>query len=104
MNIVVFITTKNVAQAKKISQALVSEHLIACANIVSGVQSLFWWQGKIDSASEALVIAKTKKSCFKRVVKTVKSLHSYQMPEIIALPIIEGERTYLKWLEASCKN
>ncbi|MFA6379044.1 MAG: divalent-cation tolerance protein CutA [Candidatus Omnitrophota bacterium] len=104
MNIVIFITTKNVAQAKKISQALVSEHLIACANIVSGVQSLFWWQGKVDSASEALVIVKTKKSCFKRVVKTVKSLHSYQTPEIIALPIVEGERTYLKWLEASCKN
>jgi periplasmic divalent cation tolerance protein len=70
MNIVIFITTKNVAQAKKISQALVSEHLIACANIVSGVQSLFWWQGKIDSASEALVIAKTVVS--KELLKPLK--------------------------------
>jgi len=104
MNIVILITTKNVAQAKKISQALVRAHLIACANIVPGVQSLFWWQGKAESSLEALMIVKTKKSCFKKIVKTVKKLHSYQTPEIIALPIVEGERAYLKWLEASCTN
>ena len=104
MNIVVLITAKNVSQAKKISQALIKEHCAACVNIVSGVQSFFWWQGKVDVAAETLMIVKTKKSCFKKVVTMVKKLHSYQTPEVIALPIIDGERAYLKWLEMSCKH
>jgi periplasmic divalent cation tolerance protein len=98
------VTAKNVLEAKKISQALVASHLIACANIVPNVESLFWWQGKVDASKEALMIMKTKKNCFKKIVTIVKSLHSYQTPEIIALPIACGERAYIKWLEASCKN
>jgi periplasmic divalent cation tolerance protein len=104
VNIVVLITTKNVSQAKKISHALIKEHLIACVNIVPGVQSLFWWQGKVDAAAETLMIVKTTKSCFKKIIKIVKKHHSYQTPEMIALPIIGGERAYLKWLEASCQH
>lgn len=104
MNIVIFITTKNASEAKKISQALVRAHLVACVNIVPGIRSLFWWQGKVDSAAEVLMIAKTKKSCFKKIVKMVKSLHSYQTPEIIGLPIVDGDGAYLKWLEASCTH
>ncbi|MCX5680736.1 MAG: divalent-cation tolerance protein CutA [Candidatus Omnitrophica bacterium] len=102
VNIVILITTKDVKEARRIGQALVSAHLIACVNIMDGVQSLFWWQGKVDSSREALMIIKTKKSCFEKIVKTVKRLHSYQTPEIIALPIVCGEQAYVKWLEASC--
>jgi len=103
LNIVIFITTKNIREAKKISQALLEHRLIACANIIPGVQSFFRWQGKVDFSREALMIVKTKKSCFLKIVKIVKGLHSYQTPEIIALPIGQGEKAYLKWLESSCK-
>jgi len=102
VNIIVLITTKDIKEAKKISETLVKEHVAACVNIVSGVRSIFWWQGKVDSAKEALLIVKSKKSFFKKIVKSVKRLHSYQTPEIIALPIIDGEKEYLKWLESSC--
>jgi periplasmic divalent cation tolerance protein len=103
MNIVVLITTKDVAQAKKISRALLAKKLIACANIVSGVQSFFWWQGKLDSAKEALMVIKTRKSCFAKLVSCVKTMHSYQVPEIIALPIAAGNKEYLQWLKGSCE-
>ena len=66
MDIVVFVTTKNVSQAKAISRALVASHAIACANILPKVSSIFWWQGKAERSSEALIIMKTKKSCFKK--------------------------------------
>ena len=103
MNIVIFITTKNTAEAKKISQALVGKRLIACANIVKGIQSFFWWEGKVDKANEVLLIIKTKRSLFKEIVKAVKALHSYSVPEITAFPIIEGNKDYLKWIHASVR-
>ena len=103
MNIVIFVTTKDADEAKKISQELLTQKLIACANIVSGVQSIFWWEGKIDSTSEVLLILKTKKSLFKKVEKVVKSLHSYQTPEIIALPIVTGSKEYLGWINESLR-
>ena len=101
MNIVVFVTTKDIEEAKKISRALVEEKLIACANIVSGIQSIFWWEGKVDEANETLLILKTKKSLFKKIVMKVKSLHSYDVPEVIALPIIDGQKDYLTWVNES---
>lgn len=103
MYIVILITTKDVAQAKAIAKKLVEEKLAACANIVKAVESLFWWEGKIDSSQEALLIVKSKKSCFKRIVKTVRSLHSYTVPEIIALPIVQGNKDYLEWINQSTR-
>ena len=102
-HIIVFITTKDVVEARKISKALLENKLIACANILDGVQSLFWWQGKIDEASEAMMILKTKKILFKKVLAQVKALHSYQTPEVIALPMIDGNSEYLKWINESVK-
>ena len=104
MEIVVFVTTKNISQAKKISQALLSKKLAACVNIFSGVQSFFWWQGKVDSAREGLLIIKSTKDRFPKLVQCVKALHSYQVPEIIALPIVAGNKEYLQWLKASCRS
>ena len=101
MNIVVFITAKDSAEAKTISDQLLEKKLIACANIVEGVQSVFWWQGKIDQAKETLIVLKSKQSLFKKIVKTVKAHHSYEVPEIIALPIIDGNPDYLKWINES---
>jgi periplasmic divalent cation tolerance protein len=99
---VVFVTAKNVKEADQIAAKLVADKLVACANIIKGVKSVFWWQKKVEKADEVLLILKSKKSCFKRIVKAVTLLHSYDVPEIIALPIIDGNRDYLKWVNESC--
>lgn len=99
--LVVFVTVKDPDEAQKISQGLLEQKLIACANILSGVKSLFWWEGKVDQADEALLVMKTQKKLFSGVVKAVKSLHSYSVPEIIALPIVAGSEDYLKWVSES---
>jgi periplasmic divalent cation tolerance protein len=99
--IVVLITAKDKKEATKIANGLLETKLIACANIIDGVQSLFRWQGRIDSSKEVLLVLKTKKTLFKKVMIKVKSLHSYQTPEIIALPVVEGSEDYLDWISSS---
>lgn len=103
MAIVVFVTCANIEQAKNISEALIKEKLAACVNLINPVNSLFWWQGKVDSSEEILLIIKTKKRLFIKLEKLVKSLHSYDVPEIIALPIIAGNKKYLKWIDDSTR-
>ncbi len=103
MFIVILVTAKDVAEAEKIGRALVEKKLVACVNIVPGVKSLFWWEGKVDSADEVLLILKTKKGLFKKVEKAVKGLHSYSVPEVIALPIAAGSKEYLGWISASLR-
>ena len=70
----------------------------ACVNIIPGVRSLFWWEGKVEEADEHLLIVKTRAALFPEVTRIVKSLHSYDVPEIIALPITDGNQDYLDWL------
>ncbi|MDP2939693.1 MAG: divalent-cation tolerance protein CutA [Candidatus Omnitrophota bacterium] len=98
MNVLIIISCANKKEAEKIAQAAIKKKLAACANIIEGVSSKFWWQGKIDNANEILIFLKTKRLLFKKIAKLVKSMHSYDVPEIIALPIIAGERDYLRWL------
>jgi len=102
MHIVIFITTKNGREANKIATKLVEDKLIACANVIKGVHSIFRWQGKIDKANETLLILKSKKNCFSKIVKMVKKYHSYDVPEIIALPIVDGSRDYMNWIKSNC--
>jgi periplasmic divalent cation tolerance protein len=99
--IVVFITCAKRTEAKKIADALVSSRLAACVNIIPSVESIFRWEGKIDNAKEVLLVVKTRQGLFSKLVKKVKSMHSYEVPEIIALPIVCGEPSYLKWINRS---
>lgn len=99
--VVVFVTAKDLAQARSIGQGLLNEKLIACANVIKGVESMFWWKGKIDKAGEAMLVIKTRKDLFKKVCSSVKKLHSYDTPEVIALPIIVGNKDYLNWIDDS---
>ena len=102
MYIVIFITASNKEEAGKIGNKLVENKLAACVNIIDNVCSVFWWEAKLDSANEVFMLVKSKKSHLSRIIKLVKSLHSYQVPEIIALPIIGGDKKYLKWIDESC--
>lgn len=98
-NIVVFITASSEDEASKIAKTLVEERLAGCVNIIRNIRSIYSWQGKIEDESEVLMIAKTKRDVFKALSKRVKELHSYTVPEIIAVPIAKGSKDYLKWLE-----
>ena len=99
--IIILVTAKNKKEATAIACGLLETKLIACANIIDGVQSFFWWQGKIDSSKEVLLVLKSKKTLFKKISVKVKSLHSYQTPEIIALPLLDGSKDYLNWIDSS---
>lgn len=101
--IVIFVTVSDKQEADKIADILLSERKAACVNILSGVNSKFWWKGKIDSAKENLLIIKTRASVLDHVIRRVKEAHSYEVPEIIALPVIGGNDDYLRWLHDEAK-
>jgi periplasmic divalent cation tolerance protein len=101
--IIVLITAGSEEEAHKIARLLVKQKKAACVNILPGMDSLFRWKGKIDSAREALLLVKTRASLFPEIISLVKEIHSYEVPEIIALPIIAGSEDYLRWLDAACQ-
>jgi periplasmic divalent cation tolerance protein len=101
--IIVLITAGSDEEAQKIAKLLVNEKKAACVNIVLGVDSLFRWNGKIDSARESLLLVKTRASLLSEIISLVKEAHSYEVPEVIALPIIGGSEEYLKWLDGACR-
>jgi periplasmic divalent cation tolerance protein len=99
----VFMTTATKQEAQRIVRLLLDKHLIACANILGPVESQFWWQEKIEKASEFLVLMKSDQKLFEKLSKTIKQTHSYETPEILALPIVKGWTPYLKWLNATLR-
>jgi len=96
--IIVFITARDEDEAVRISRTIVEESLAACVNIIKTVRSIYRWQGRVEDEQEVLMIAKTKRALFERLQMRVKKLHSYSVPEIIGLPVIEGSKEYLEWL------
>ena len=99
--VIVMVTTSSKQEAEKIARRLLDERLIACANIIGPVSSLFHWSGKMETTEEYLIIMKSRKDLFEKLAETVKALHSYEVPEILVLPIVAGSKAYLKWL-GSC--
>ena len=97
--IVVFITVDSQENAQKIASKLLAERKAACVNIIPKVESHYWWQGKIESADELMLVVKTRAALLDELIKTVKENHPYTVPEIIALPIIGGNKDYLQWIE-----
>ena len=96
---IVIMTASSKEEATKIVHALLEERLIACANIIDSVSSFFWWKGKIEEEKEVLVFLKSNENLFKRLSKRILELNSYDVPEILALPIAEGSQSYLDWLK-----
>ena len=99
--IVVLITAPGEEEAVKIARALVEARLAACVNIINNVRSIYTWQGNLEDDSELLMIVKTRRGRFSELSAKVRELHSYDVPEIIALPIVDGSEEYLKWLNES---
>ena len=99
--VIVLVTTPRKEEAEAVVQRLLEARLIACANIVGPVSSRFHWSGKIQKAMEYLILIKSRKDLFEKLSETVKTLHSYEVPEILALPIVEGSKAYMDWL-GSC--
>ena len=97
--IVVFITTNTAGEAQRIATLLLEQRQAACVNIIPEVDSRFWWEGKLDSARESLLVIKTRASRLPEIINLVKGVHSNTVPEIIALPIIGGNQDYLDWID-----
>lgn len=95
-----YITAGSRDEAKKIGRALVEERLAACANVIDGMDSIYWWQGKLTDDREAVLIVKTRAELVATVTARVKALHSYTLPCVVALPILGGNPDYLEWIGA----
>jgi periplasmic divalent cation tolerance protein len=96
---VVFMTASSHEEAENIAENLVSHKLAACVNILPNMKSFYWWDDKVCKDDELLLVAKIKTSLFNDLEKAVKKLHSYDVPEIILLPIENGSNAYLQWME-----
>jgi periplasmic divalent cation tolerance protein len=97
--VVIFVTAVDAEQGMAIARALVEEQVVACVNMVDRVRSVFRWKGKVEEEAESLLIIKTRSERIAEVISRVRSLHSYDVPEIIALPIIDGNPSYLQWID-----
>ncbi|MBW2094809.1 MAG: divalent-cation tolerance protein CutA [Deltaproteobacteria bacterium] len=94
----VYITAGNRDEARAIGRSLVSARLAACANIIHPVHSIYWWEGKMQEDTEGIIVAKTREDLVDALIEKVKSMHSYECPCIVTLPILEGYRPFLDWV------
>jgi periplasmic divalent cation tolerance protein len=102
--IVVFITASGEEEAARIARALVEERLAACVNIIRGVRSIYAWKGSLQDEAEALMVLKTREALFGPIERRVKELHSYEVPEVIAMPITQGLEDYMAWMEEATRE
>ncbi|MDR9418495.1 divalent-cation tolerance protein CutA [Gracilimonas sp.] len=102
----IYVTTPDIEEARKIGRALVEENLAACANIIDGMNSIYKWKGEIQEDNECVLIIKTHYSRVKKVTRRIKEMHSYEVPAVISLTITEdeGNEEYLDWLEKNSKQ
>ena len=97
--IVVFSTCGSEAEAERLARHLVGERLAACVSVVAPVRSFYRWQGVVENAEEWMLVIKTSRELFERLRIVLESAHSYELPEVLAVPVIEGSPTYLRWLD-----
>jgi periplasmic divalent cation tolerance protein len=102
--LLVISTVPSEEEGNAIAQKIVEEQLAACVNVTSAVQSFYWWEKRISNDREFILFIKTKASLFPQVEERIKTLHSYQVPEIIALPIHSGSKEYLGWIKQNTRS
>ncbi len=100
----VYMTAKDVEEARTIGAALVHDRLAACVNVLDPMHSLYWWEGKVQEDRETVLIAKTQEDRVTALTERVKSLHSYDCPCIVALPVTYGNDAYLKWIRDATRE
>jgi periplasmic divalent cation tolerance protein len=100
---IVLTTCGSQNEAEKIAQNLVENRLAACVNIIPQIRSIYRWEGKVESAQEWLLLVKTTVGKFEQVREAIRGLHSYELPECIAIPVEDGSAAYLEWIEESVK-
>ncbi len=98
--IVVYSTCSSAEEAKKLATYLVEERLAACVSVVRGIDSYYRWEGKVEQEAEALLIIKTSRDLFERLRTEWEKIHTYEIPELIAMPVIQGAPNYLNWMDA----
>lgn len=101
---IVYITTSDKREAEKIGETLVQERLAACANILPGMSSIYWWKGNLERSDETVLLLKTIQENTEAIIKRVKELHSYENPCVIVLPIQKGSQEYLDWIKEETKR
>jgi len=99
--IIVFVTAASAEEAAALAKALVAERLAACANIIPAIRSIYRWEGEVQDATEALMVIKTRREHFSALEARVRALHSYSVPEIVAVDMAEGSAPYMAWLRDS---
>jgi periplasmic divalent cation tolerance protein len=102
--IVVLVTVGSAQEATQLAKSLVEKRLAACVNQIPGISSWYWWEDKVTEDQEVLLVMKSSRERFDELEKEVLRLHSYAIPEVIALPIVEGSKNYLNWIEDSLKG
>src|SRR3954468_9857167 len=102
--IVILTTCENQEEARRVARGLIEEQVAACVNIVHQVESVYRWKGTVETSVECLLLIKTVRGKFDEVRALLERLHSYELPECVALPIVEGSERYLEWLEAGLKR
>jgi len=99
----VFTTTDKKEEAEKITKVLIGKRLAACVQIVGPIESTYWWNGNIETAKEWLILIKSEKRLYKEIERVIKENHSYQVPEILAVPVMDGNPDYLRWLKSELR-
>ena len=102
--LIVLVTCPNVASARRMAKALLAKRLVACANLLPGMDSWFWWEGKIDHSREALLMLKTVAAKFDALRRSVVAQHPYQVPEVLAVVSSHGHRPYVSWVRSSVRQ
>jgi periplasmic divalent cation tolerance protein len=96
--IVVLVTVPDHNIARKVSKAVLTARLAACVNVLPGIQSMYWWEGKIADEQEVLLLIKTTEARFESLSQTIRSAHPYEVPEIVAVPVVRGLPQYIEWI------
>ncbi len=102
--VMVYITAGDKQEAEKVGKALVESKTAACVNIVEDMQSMFWWNGGVEKDNEVVVVAKTKVGLVSELTEAVKSVHSYDCPCVVAIPVIDGNPEFLQWIQEETKD
>ena len=95
---IIYITAGSMDEAKTIGKELVSSRLAACVNIIDNMNSMYWWDGEIQDDREVIIIAKTKESLVPELIEKIKSIHSYDCPCVVSLPVLDGNKAFLEWV------